>query len=239
MPPTTAPPARTARPRASTPRSRRRAFVLVLMAVLLIGGTLGGCARVRTALALQPDDTVTGEIVIATPQTSPDDKGPAITLPPDLASDVDVAPYRQEGYTGSVLTFSKLTFDQVGQLSTVAGTAGENVRFALRRSGGRVLVTGTVDLTTVSVDKADFQLKISFPGSVVDTNGEEDGSTVSWTFEAGKVGDVTAVLAYADPGAPSALNWTLGLAGVVALVAGAVVLLARRTRNPPVRPPGR
>jgi hypothetical protein len=208
---------------------------VLLIAVVLLGGLLGGCSRVRTALAVQPDDTVTGEIVIATPEQSPDDKGPAITVPPDLASDVDVAPYRQEGYTGSILTFSKLTFDQTATLTTVAGAPGEKVQFAMRRSGGRVLVTGSVDLTTVSADKADFQLKMSFPGQVVDTNGETDGGTVSWNFEAGKVGDVTAVVAFADPNAPSALNWTLGLAGLVALAAVAVILLARRYRNPPVQ----
>ena len=44
----------------------------------------------------------------------------------------------------------------------------------MRRAGGRVLVTGAVDLTTVSVDKADFQLKMSFPGEVVEANGDVD-----------------------------------------------------------------
>ena len=104
-----------------------------------------------------------------------------------------------------------------------------------------MLVTGSVDLTTVSADKADFQLKMSFPGQVVDTNGETDGGTVSWTFEAGKVGDVIAVVAFADPNAPSALNWTLGLGALVAFAAAVVVLLARRGRNPPlpVSPPRR
>ena len=202
-----------------------------------MGSLLGGCARVRTALAVQPDDTVTGEIVLATPQRSPGDKGPSVTLPPDLVADVDVSTYRQDGYTGSVLTFSGLSFGQVGSLSSAMGPAGSTVQFALRRAGGRVLVTGAVDLTTVSVDKADFQLKMSFPGQVVESNGEIDGSTVSWTFDAGKAADITAVVAYDDPGAPSALNWTLGLAGIVALVALAVVLLARRMRNPPVGPP--
>lgn len=216
-------------------RNPGRLLPALLILVLLVGGLLGGCARVRTALALQPDDTVTGEIVLATPESSPGDTGPTVTLPPALASAVDVAPYRQEGYTGSVLTFSGLTFDQVGSLSSAMGPAGSTVRFALRRSGGRVLVTGAVDLTTVSVDRADFQLKMSFPGQIVETNGEIDGSTVSWTFTPGKAADVSAVVAYADPGAPSVLNWTLGLAGVVALVALAVVLLARRVRNPPVR----
>jgi hypothetical protein len=219
--------------------ARSRTFAVLLIAVLLLGGLLGGCARVRTALAVQPDDTVTGEIVIATPEKSPDDTGPAITVPPDLTSDVDVAAYRQEGYTGSVLTFSKLTFDQVSTLTTAAGAGGEKVQLGMRRAGGRVLVTGSVDLTTVSVDKADFQLKMSFPGQIVETNGETDGGTAGWTFEAGEVGDVTAVVAFTDPNAPSVVNWTLGLAGIVALAAGAVVLVARRFRNPPVSPPAR
>ncbi len=205
--------------------------------MLLVGGLLGGCARVRTALAVQPDDTVTGEIVVATPEKAPGDTGPVITLSPDLARHVDVASYRQEGYTGSTLTFSKLTFEQVAALTTTAGPAGDRVRFTMRRAGGRVLVAGSVDLTTVSVDKADFQLKVSFPGQVVETNGESDGRTVSWTFEAGKVGDIAAVVGFADPNAPSALNWTLLLGGLVALVGALIVLLARRYRNPPIERP--
>ena len=218
--------------------SSRRAGALLL--VLLVGLlALSGCARVRAALAVQPDDTVRGEIVIATPETGPDDPGPVITVPESLESSVDVVEYRQEGYAGSVVRFSGLEFDQVGELLGVAGgdTAAEAVQrsgLTIRRAGNRVVVSGQVDLTTAGADRADFQLKISFPGQVVDTDGDADAGTVSWVFEPGEVGDVEAVVAFDDPQAPSPLNWTLGLAGVIALVSGAVVLLARRTRNPPV-----
>ncbi len=218
---------------------RSRAVALLVLAVLLLSGLLGGCARVRAALAVQPDDTVTGELVFATPAKSADDKGPTVTLPPDLASDVDVVPYRQDGYTGSVLRFSRLSFEQTAALTRATFPANDRVQFNLRRAGGRVLVSGSVDLTTVSVDKADFQLKMSFPGRVVDANGEIDSGTVSWTFTPGEVGDVSATVAYADPGAPSVLDWTLGLAGAVALAAVVVVLVARRNRNPPLSPPVR
>lgn len=218
---------------------RRRVLAVVLMAVLVLGA-LGGCARVRTALALQPDDTVTGEIVVATPQTSPDDRGPALTLPDDIRDDIDVSDYRQDGYTGSLLRFSKLTFDQVSQLAAVAGPAGQQrTELTLRRAGNRVLITGKVDLTTIPVDKADFQLKISVPGEVLDTNGDTDSGTISWTFTPGQVGDVRASVAYDDPNAPSATVWTLGLALVVLLASLGVVRLARRTRNPPLTPSGR
>lgn len=204
----------------------------VLLLVVLAVAALGGCARIRAALAVQPNDTVAGEVVIATPDSGP---APQITLPPDLASDVDVTEYRQDGYAGSVLRFTGLTFDQVGRLTSVAGAGDDRTQLTLRRAGNRIVLEGAADLTTVPVDRADFQLKISFPGQVLDTNGDSEAGTVSWTFTPGEVGDVSAVVAYDDPQAPSATAWTLGLAAVVALVVAGVVLLARRTRNPPVR----
>ena len=108
---------------ASSRPSRRRAIgrALTLALALLVTLTaLSGCARVRAALAVQPDDTVNGEIVVATPETGPDDPGPAISVPEEIADDVEVSAYRQEGYTGSLLRFSGLTFDQLGQLSAAA-----------------------------------------------------------------------------------------------------------------------
>jgi len=176
---------------------------------------------------------------VATPAKSADDKGPAVTLPPDLAPLVDVTPYQQDGYTGTVLRFSQLTFDQTAALTRATIPGSERAQFNLRRAGGRVLVTGLIDLTTVSVDKADFQLKMSFPGRVVEANGESELGTVSWRFTPGEVGDINATVAYADPDAPSVLNWTIGLGAVVALAAVVVVVAARRTRNPPVSPPVR
>lgn len=219
--------------------SRSRRAALLIIAALFLGALLGGCAQVRARLAVYPDDTVTGEVVIATPAKSADDKGPTVTLPQGMASAVAVSAYKQDGYTGSVLRFSRLSFDQIATLTMATSPQPDRVQFNLRRAGGRVLVTGSVNLTSVPVDKADFQLKMSFPGHVVDANGEVDGDTVSWTFTPGDVGDISATVAYADPGAPSVLNWTLGLAGIVAVAMVLVAVAARRTRNPPVSPPVR
>ncbi|MBV9919471.1 MAG: DUF3153 domain-containing protein, partial [Pseudonocardia sp.] len=191
--------------------------------------------RVNVALAVQPDDTVVGQLVVGTPAKSAEDKGPAVALPPSLASAVTVTPYKQDGYVGSVLRFSGLSFDQTAALTRATLPGSDRTQLLLRRAGGRVLVTGAVDLTTVPVDKADFQLKMTFPGRVVDSNGETDAGTVSWTFTPGEVGDVSATVAYDDPGAPSVLNWTLGLGGLVAIAAIVVAVAARRTRNPLVK----
>jgi hypothetical protein len=77
---------------------------------------------------------------------------------------------------------------------------------------------------------------MSFPGRIVEANGESDTSTVSWTFTPGEVGDINATIAYPDPDAPSVVNWTIGLGIVVAIAAVVVVVAARRTRNPPISP---
>lgn len=217
------------------PPRRRPSPTVLLVTLLLATVALSGCARVQAALAVQPDDTVRGQVVVATPEQGPDDPGPTLVVPPGLAGAVDVSQYRQEGYTGSLVRFSDLTFPQVGELISAAGAPGEKVRLEIRRAGNRVVVDGAVDLTTVDVDRADFQLKIAFPGQVLDANGEADSGEVSWVFDAGEVGDIEAVVAFDDPDAPSPVNWSIGLFLVVALAAAAVVLLARQTRNPPLR----
>lgn len=221
-------------PSAITQRSRRTLCLLALL--LTVVSLLSGCARVRAALAVQPDDTVTGEIVIATPATSPDAPGPEITLPPDLADEIEVSEYRQDGYAGSVLRFSGFSFRQVAELAGIR-PFGERVELMLRRAGNRVIVNGKADLTTVPVDQADFQLRIAFPGEVVESTGNAEGSTASWVFTPGSVGDIGAVIAFDDPNAPSPLNWTLLMAALVALAVGIVVSLARRDRNPPIDAP--
>jgi hypothetical protein len=206
----------------------------VLIGVLTLL-TLSGCARVQAGLAVQPDDTVDGEIVIATPDGAPSGKGPEITVPPELADDVDVSSYSQDGYVGSTIRFSGLTFEQLRKLNALGGVAGGRAELDMRRVGGRIAVQGRADLTTVPVDGADVQLKINFPGEVVETNGDPDGGQVTWSFAPGEVGQITASVASADPNAPSTLGWTLFLAGLVVVASGVAVVLAKRNRNPSVR----
>lgn len=221
-------------PRPSSATRTTRRILAVLLVALLSLAALSGCARVRTGLAVQPDDTVDGTVEIATPDGAPDGKGPQLTVPPDLADDVDVVPYEEDGYVGSTLQFTGLTFEQLGRLNAVGGVTGGRAELQMRRAGGRIAVQGRADLTTVPVDRSDFQLKISFPGEVVETNGEPDGETVTWAFTPGEVGQINASVLSTDPNAPSTLGWTLLLGLLVVIAGGAAVVLARRNRNPPV-----
>lgn len=216
--------------RSSAAGAARRAVaaLLVFVAALTL---VSGCSRVRAALAVQPDDTVRGEIVLATPARSADDPGPPVAIPEGL--DVEVSAYRDDDYTGSRLTFSDLTFEDVSLLTSVVGGADQRVQFTLRRVGNRVLAEGAADLATVSANRAEFQLKITFPGDILETDGETEGSTVTWTLEPGQKGEIRAVVSFVDPDGPSALLWTGVLSLLVAAAAGAVVWLARHDHSVP------
>jgi hypothetical protein len=212
--------------------------MLVAVLAVLLGGLVSGCSRVLTALAVQPNDTVSGEIVIASPPRNETDSGPPLSMPPELQDKIDIRPYKVDEYVGSRLLFDGLTFNQLHDLSAISSQAQGRFELNLRRVGDRVLVSGRADLTSIAVDKADFQLKVSFPGEVVETNGTDDAGTISWKFTPGQVNEISATVTYNDPQAPSVGLWTLILGTIVAGTAIGVVLLARRDRNPPAGLPG-
>lgn len=212
----------------------RRGRAVVLLAVLALLA-LTGCTRVQAGLAVQPDDTVDGNIVIATPEGAPEGSGPEITVPPELEDRVDVGSYDQDGFVGSSVSFSDLTFAEVSELNALGGSAAGRADLELRRIGERIALQGRADLTTMPVDGADVRLAITFPGEVVETDGESEGGTVTWNFAPGEVTQLNASAISTDPNAPSAVGWTLLMVGLVALASGAAVLLARRDRNPMVR----
>ncbi|MFP5020568.1 LppM family (lipo)protein [Pseudonocardia phyllosphaerae] len=220
-------------PGTARPAAARRARAVVLLVVLALV-TLTGCTRAQVALAVQPDDTVDGTVTVATPDGAPGGKGPQLTVPEDLQSQVDVSSYDQDGYVGSTASFSGLSFAEVSKLNALGGSAAGRANMEMRRVGERILVQGRADLTTMPVDKADVRLAISFPGEVVGTDGEAEGGTVSWNFSPGKVSQFNAQVVATDPHAPSVLGWTLLLVLLVLVAAGAAVFLARRDRNPPV-----
>ena len=216
---------------ASRPAGRRRSLVL-LAAVLALVALLGtGCVRVRAGLAVSPQDTVSGTIDVGTPDGAPGGNGPPLQVPSDLSSDVTVTRYEQDGYVGSHLAFEDLSFDDVSRLlPQISPTTSSAIRLQLRRAGDRVILSGQVDLTRVSPESADVQLKMAFPGPVRQTDGTVSQGVVSWTFTPGEVGEVNAVAEYPDPNAPSWVSWAVLLVVVVLAAAGVVFALAAATR---------
>lgn len=215
----------------TTVRPRRRALVLLAVVLALVSVVGTGCVRVRAGMSVSPDDRVAGVVDIATPDGSPGGSGPPLQVPDDLSGDVSVERYEQDGYVGSRLRFDDLTFEEVTRvLPAVSPSTGQAIRVQMRRSGDRVLVTGQVDLTRVSPESSDVQLKIAFPGEIRQTDGTAAGGVISWTFQPGAVTDVNAVVDYPDPEAPSWILWALLLFVVVAVAVAIVFVLANSSR---------
>ena len=215
-----------------TTRPRRRALVLLAVILALVGVLGTGCVRVRAGMAVSPDDRVSGQVDIATPDGAPNGSGPPLTVPEDLSGDVSVERYEQDGYIGSRLQFEDLTFDQVTRLlPTVSPSSTQAIRVQMRRAGDRVVVSGQVDLTRVSPESSDVQLKMAFPGTIRQTDGTATQGLISWTFQPGTVTDVNAVVEYPDPNAPSWILWALLLLAVVAVAVAIVFVLASSSRT--------
>jgi hypothetical protein len=204
-----------------------RATALILPVMLLALFSLTGCVRLHAAMALSPDDRVSGEIVAATPPTRDNDPGPQLRVPNELASRVTTKPYSQDNYTGTQLFFSGLTFDEVRALAAATTASSSRYQLNFRRSGDLVTMNGSVDLTQVPPERADIQVKISFPGDIVETNGrEEESSTIAWSPKPGQASMLEATVRYAGENSPSYFGWTMLLAGLTGGAALIVVVLA-------------
>ncbi|WP_199443312.1 LppM family (lipo)protein [Umezawaea beigongshangensis] len=205
-----------------------RARSLMLSAAVVIAAlSLSGCTRLYAAMAVSGDDLVSGEVVAATLPAQDNDPGPQLQVPSELASRVTTKPYSADGYSGTQLFFNDLTFDEVRQLSMAANPLSSRYTTTFRRSGDLVTMSGSVDLTQVPPDRADIQVKIAFPGDVINTNGrEEDGGTIAWSPEPAQASMLTSTVRFQGTGGNSWFGWTMLVAALTGAAALIVVVLA-------------
>jgi len=213
----------------SAGRGGRRLLSLAgfAFAVLVVGLLAGGCVRARVAIAVSNSDLVTGEMVVGVVVQSDKEPGSVLRPPADLAGKIRAEPYRQDGYAGTRLLFTELTFDELDRLMKTSADAPAGMQFELRRAGGLVVLNGRVDLSGVpNPDQADVQLRFSFPGTIIGTNGDQQGETVSWIVEPGRVTELSATARYAEPGTRSWGQWVLLLGAMAGSVVVIIAMLA-------------
>jgi hypothetical protein len=204
-------------------RGSRVVGLLVLLAVLVC--SLSGCIRVHAALAVSPDDRVSGTLIVAAVSANDGDTGPTLTIPPELSDRVRTEKYVVESYVGQKVTFSDLRFVDVAQLVQTISEV-KQYRLSLRRAGDLVTLAGSIDLTQVPADRADVQIKVAFPGQVNRTDGDEDGNTVSWSPKPTSVTEFNAIAQYSTAGGESWVKWALLVGGAALLAAVVATLLA-------------
>ncbi|WP_378060961.1 LppM family (lipo)protein [Actinophytocola glycyrrhizae] len=209
-------------------RVSRVTGLLALFGMLML--SLTGCLRVHAALAVSPDDLLSGELIVASLPVSEQDNGPPLTIPPELNDRVRAEKYTQDGYVGQKVTFSELRFTDVATLVESISEVNK-YRLSFRRAGGLVTLAGSVDLTQVPKDRADIQIKIAFPGTVTRTDGDEDDGTVSWSPKPGSVTEFNAIARYSDEGGESLTKWVMIVGGgalLAAVIAALLALIAHR-----------
>jgi len=224
--------------RTSIPARRLLVGATTAVAALL---ALSGCFRIDMAVTVHEDDTVDGTAIIAVDKSVLSMTGGTIDdLVPDdaMSGDTVVEPYAEGDLVGKKFTLktmplskfnedddsesgSDLTIQHIGDTFVLDGTFDSGADDA----GG----TGAADLPDASV-----RFAFTFPGDVVEANGQidEDTNTVTWSPK-----DLSAPLdmhaVAKDEPSSSIAPWMLYAGGGLALlvVLGVVVVIVRRSRR--------
>ncbi|MBC7299072.1 MAG: hypothetical protein H5T82_09270 [Demequina sp.] len=172
---------------------RWRLALLAAVATL----ALGGCLRFTADLTLDPDNTVSGQYVVAVEKGTGDnfgmsDRDMAQELWGEYAkaktlADVSYGDYSEDGYVGVTVSFADAPLD------TFAPSDGD---WGIQRVGDEFVVSGpsnAVSLTAqgelpqddVSSHLADAQfiVRVTFPGDVTQNNGSVTNRTVTWQLQ--------------------------------------------------------
>lgn len=195
--------------------ARYRRLVTLTVVCVLSALALSGCLRIDATMTVSQDDTVSGEIVVATLPVRTGDNGPVLTIAPQLQGRARTQPYAADNYVGQRLTFESLTFDEVATLVATITTNDQYFRLGFRRSGDLVTMAGSADLTQVPVENAQVSVTVNLPGTV-STNGTNDNGRVTWEPKPGQISEFNATTQFTDTSGVSWTRWVL-LVGIVAV----------------------
>jgi hypothetical protein len=212
------------------------------VAVLVIVLALSGCFRARIELTVGPDQRVDGSLLLAYDRAVLEqiDRTPTdaqVEILDDMTDDAprgqECTPWEDDAFVGAECRLEGVTLDDLGQAEAF------DQRLTFVETDDELLLTAVIDLDEVPTDSPepletfDVTISITFPGRVTETNGEVDGTTVTWRAEPGERTHLSAVAALASPAEPAEIpSWLIGL--VVLVVIGIVgIIVADRGPQPP------
>ncbi|MCZ7429055.1 DUF3153 domain-containing protein [Micromonospora sp. WMMA1949] len=232
---------------------RSRAFGLAVCLALV--AIMSGCMQLNLGLTVNDDDTVSGQLLLTAPksvlkQRNPDPAVAFAELRPNIPSLPPGAETRYEDATsyGIQITYRKTPLAQFTSESVNLVRDEDLIRFSLpldpQKYGGKFGQQDPRQQQAFMTLMA-FEISVTFPGRVLDTNGTVTGRSVSWKVIANqpKPAELRAVAQAPPPPATSpaavvtgngSFPWLPVAAAVVVLllVAGVVlVLLLRRRRS--------
>ncbi len=220
------------------------------LGVTALAVSLAGCMKVDMDLDLQSDETVDGSMIIAFDREFAELMGETDAMTDglldesaDLPAGSTSEPYEDDDYIGARYTFedtslSEFVDDGDGSLS-------------ITHEGDEFVVGGEVDLSSTATDLGDLdagdlgdaemfegmmdafdvRISITFPGDVLEHNGDLDGRTVTWAPDPGETLELSA-RARDSGGASGIPAWAWILIAVLA-VAGVLAALFFASRREP------
>ncbi|WP_345154518.1 LppM family (lipo)protein [Micromonospora maritima] len=232
---------------------RSRAFRLAVCLALV--ATLSGCMQLNLGLTVNTDDTVSGQLLLTAQKSVLKQRNPDVAAAfAELRQNIPTLPagaesrYEDATYYGIQIAYRKTPLSQFTSESVNLVRDDDLYRFSLpldpKKYGGKVAEQDPRNqqafMTLMS-----FEISVTFPGRVLDTNGTINGRSVSWKVVANqpKPAELRAVAEAPPAPATSAavaavtggsFPWLFVVGGVVVLllllVAVTVVLLRRRSR---------
>ncbi|WP_422741898.1 LppM family (lipo)protein [Micromonospora sp. WMMD754] len=233
---------------------RSRAFRLAVCLALV--ATLSGCMQLNLGLTVNTDDTVSGQLLLTAQKSVLKQRNPDVAAAfAELRQNIPTLPagvesrYEDATYYGIQIAYRKTPLSQFTSESVNLVRDGDLYRFSLpldpKKYGGKVAEQDPRNqqafMTLMS-----FEISVTFPGRVLDTNGAINGRSVSWKVVANqpKPAELRAVAEAPPAPATSAavaavtggsFPWLLVVGGVVVLLllvaVAVVVLLRRRSRD--------
>ncbi|MFE9689317.1 LppM family (lipo)protein [Micromonospora sp. NPDC005806] len=236
----------------------RRSRAIRLAVGLALVAALSGCMQLNLGLTVNPDDTVTGQLLVTAEKSLLKDRNPDVqTAFADMRRQLPTLPagdesrYEDAKFYGVQVAYRKKPLSQFTSDSVKLVRLGDRYRFSFPLNpdsyAGKVPEQNP-DTRRAFVTLMSFEISVTFPGRVISSNGTVNGRSVSWKVASNQdkptelVAEAEApasATATADPASGDGFPWLLVVGGVVVLllVAVVVVLLLRRPRGPATAAP--
>ena len=206
---------------------------------------LAGCVKVDMALDISPENTVSGQAILAVDQSlvelsgqTPDQLFQDMDLS-DLPEGATVEPYEGDGFVGQQVNFDDVALSEFSGGETL-GASGEEL--SITRVGDEFHVAGRLDMSGTEfsggqvpqqlLDTFEIKIAITFPGAVESSTGSVDGNTVTWEPRIGQNTEIRAVASAIPSGGSPWLLIALVAAGALILGAVSFLMIGRRQPAP-------
>jgi hypothetical protein len=198
------------------------------------------------SLEINDDESIDGHVIMAVSDglaqlTGQDPETLAQQFEDDVMDDapegVTQEPYEDDEFQGTRLVLDGVALDEFD--------FSDDETLSIVHEGDEYQVNGVLDITGAEelgdlsgeeqelidgfADSMDVRVAITFPGSVIEHNGELEGRTVTWTPEFGETLDIQARAE--DSGGSSFPWWIAGVVAALVAVVVLVLLLALRRRS--------